>query len=850
MDKLYWLEQIQPAEGSKVGDKAFHLSRVMQRGYPVLPGFVVPAHILWEFLPMNSTKPLIADLPDSSLHIDVDNYRQLQQLAQRLQQEIITAQLPPEWVQSLVEPTQQWQTPALIFRPSLGLKAATSKLGITGLLEAQICNCEPEASALALKRTWSQLFRARSLLYWQRHNIKWQEINLAVLVQPLTNARASGSLSYNSAQMEIKACWGLGMALSRGEVLPDYYLVHSATGHVRSQQLGNKTLAYGLANSPVQADLMLCSTPLISQTENSCLQTYLLSETQHQQYALNDTYLQQLIQLAQQLKTDLGSAFTLEWTISQLENADPQIYITQVTTPNIQESALSPPASPAPPAPPVHHRGLAAAGGKVVATAYAISLSNQIPENLPPGVILVAKAIAPDWLPSIQQAAGIITEQGGLTSHTAIIARELGIPAVVNVTKATELIQTGELLLLDGDRGEISQIGSQEKAGGDGGDGGQGELGAPTLWGLGAKGTRRTRGQGGQGELGVPTLWGLGAKGNLAESSPASPSSPPSPLTPQMPIATQLLVNLSQPSLIEQVMGLPVDGVGLLRAELMALTVLAGQHPKTWLQQGRQAELVNLWQAQISQFVRAFAPRPVFYRSLDWRSHEFQSLTGDSVHTAATNPVLGQRGTFSYMRDSTIFDLELAAMAAIQQSGYTNLHLLLPFVRTVEEFSFCRRRVEQAGLTQVAQFQLWIMAEVPSILFLLPEYVGAGVQGISIGTNDLTQLLLGVDRDEGELAAAFDQRHPVVLQAIAQIIQMARSANIPCSICGQAPTLYPEIIDSLVRWGITSISVEPNAVERTYGAIARAEQRLLLEAARNQIHPAALADSNFTFKGW
>ena len=281
---------------------------------------------------------------------------------------------------------------------------------------------------------------------------------------------------------------------------------------------------------------------------------------------------------------------------------------------------------------------------------------------------------------------------------------------------------------------------------------------------------------------------------------------------------------------------LPVDGVGLLRSELMGLNVLAGQHPKAWIEQGRRAELVNLWQDIISQFTRAFAPRPIFYRSLDWRSHEFPSLSfgyEPSMSHTATNPLLGQRGTFSYVKDASVFDLELEALAAVQQSGYTNIHLLLPFVRTVEEFTFCRRRVEQAGLTNVAQFQLWIMAEVPSILFLLPEFVKAGVQGISIGTNDLTQLLLGVDRDEGELAAAFDERHPVVMQAIAQIIEMARSAQIPCSICGQASVRYPELIDSLVRWGITSISVEPEAVEQTYTAIARAEQRLLLEAARN-----------------
>lgn len=160
---------------------------------------------------------------------------------------------------------------------------------------------------------------------------------------------------------------------------------------------------------------------------------------------------------------------------------------------------------------------------------------------------------------------------------------------------------------------------------------------------------------------------------------------------------------------------------------------------------------------------------------------------------------------------------------------------MLPFVRTVEEFSFCHRRVEQAGLMDYSEFQLWIMAEVPSVLFLLPDYVKAGVQGISIGTNDLTQLLLAVDRDQANLGVGLDGRHPVVWQAIKQLITMAKKAQIPCSICGQAPAQYPELIDLLVQWGITSISVDGSDLERTYQAIARAEQRLLLEAARHRI---------------
>jgi pyruvate,water dikinase len=299
-------------------------------------------------------------------------------------------------------------------------------------------------------------------------------------------------------------------------------------------------------------------------------------------------------------------------------------------------------------------------------------------------------------------------------------------------------------------------------------------------------------------------------------------------------IATQLLVNLSQSSLIEQVQNFPVDGVGLLRSELMVLNILDGQHPHSWILGGRQAELLELWSEQIMQFARAFAPRPVFYRSLDWRSQDLPSLS-DSLQSSPQS-MLGERGTFSYLRNPAVFELELQALVSVQQAGYSNVNLLLPFVRTVEEFVFCRRKVEQTLLTEVSQFQLWMMAEVPSVLFLLPEYVVAGAAGISIGTNDLTQLLLGVDREQGQLAKVFNERHPAVMSAIAQLIQMAKSAGIPCSICGQAPALYPEIIDKLVEWGITSISVEPEAVERTYQAIARAEQRLILEAARRQLH--------------
>ncbi|MEH2108055.1 putative PEP-binding protein [Nostoc sp.] len=782
MDKLYWLDQIKLQDRAKVGDKAFHLSKIIQRGYPVMPGFVVSAEILRQFLEnLNSSESLVADLPHSSLHLDVTNWRQLQQVASRLRQEILTATVTQEWVSPIFQAAREWQTSCLILRPSLAVSTATPGINnnISGLLESVFCQCEPEAIALALKRIWSQIFRARSLLYWQHLGINLQQINLAVLVQPVENAIASGLLRANPSGWEIEATWGLGIAIALGEVQPDIYYIQPETGVVLEQQLGNKMLVYG-----VDAALGAFSQPLpnsVLTTDHTCLITYLLQEAQQKQYSLQEEYLQQIIALGTQLISELGKTFTIKWTFAD-QTTSGKLYITQVSP---SQSVI----------PHLHFiRGLGASGGRVVATALVIINPQHKPEQLPKGVILVIPAITPDWLPFLQQVGGIITEQGGLTSHAAILARELGITAVVNATSATTLIKTGERLLLDGDRGEVYRI----------------------------KGDSKEEMERGREE-------------NLLSSHYPNPKAPHPAVTSHLPmIATQLLVNLSQSTLIEQVQSLPVDGVGLLRSELMVLNILNGQHPNSWILSGRQAELLELWSEQIMQFARAFAPRPVFYRSLDWRSQDLPSLR-DSLESSPQS-MLGERGTFSYLRNPAVFELELQALASVQQAGYTNINLLLPFVRTVEEFIFCRRKVEQALLSEVAQFQLWMMAEVPSVLFLLPEYVKAGVAGISIGTNDLTQLLLGVDREQGQLAKVFNERHPAVMSAIAQLIQMAESAGIPCSICGQAPALYPEIIDKLVEWGITSISVEPEAVERTYQAIARAEQRIILAAARRKLN--------------
>ena len=831
---LYWLNQIQLHDRALVGNKALHLSQLLQKGFPVVPGFVVSAHVLQQFLEaIDWSEPLFADLPHSSLRLDIENPRQLQSIAQQLRQAIEAPALPTGCLTEIMDAMQQLQTPVLVLRPSLFVQTTartTAKLATitdgrsSALFDLQICRTTEAELGQGLKRLWAQLFRAKSLFYWQRLGIQLQQVKLAVLVQPLRSAIASGTVQRLGGTFQVQATTGLGMAIDWGEVSPDVYGVHASSGRVQTQQLGKRTIVYQVAaptpgnESSAPPAIATAGAPtgdeaigsigmtlLPSHPHVPLLQAYLPNETQQAQRSLNEAQLVALVQLVQAVVAAFNQATVLEWTLCEEQGCPSQFYLTQMitlATPHQPHQSLLKSAAPltvkldravpssellvAESSAAVRERvllltGLAAAPGQAIGNARVIAMDEAI-DTLLPGTILIAEMLSPHWLLSIQQAAGIVLEQGSMTSHSAIIAREVGVPAVLSATRATQQIQTGELILVDGDRGGVYRLTTPLKA-----------------------------------ETMLPV---------------ALPPEPPTPVNRPL-LGTRLMVNLSQPETLKTIAALPIDGVGLLRGELLAIAAMDHQHPRLWVQSGRSAALVKRLAERLSQFAAALAPRPVFYRSLDLRSHEARGLAGGETISIELNPTLGLHGTFSYCLDPTLFDLELTALAQVQAT-YANIHLLLPFVRTVEEFAFCRQRVQTAGLMRHSQFQLWIMAEVPSVLFLLPEYVSAGVQGIAIGTNDLTQLLLGADRDHALLAPRFDARHPAVKAAIAQLIQQATQLGIPCSICGHAPSCDPELVEDLVRWGITCISVDPAAVEATYWAIAQAERKLLLETVREQ----------------
>lgn len=752
--KLYWLSQLELGDRPVVGEKAWILGQLKQNGHPVFPGFVISSSVFQQFLEnLNDFSSLLADFPTSSLHLDVDNPQALQLVAQQSRQSILNASFPPQWRNVLAEATKTLQASSLILRSSLWGPFPLNQ-DYSGITPAQVCWNNVQQVEMAIKQMWAQLLSAKSLFYWQRLGLRIDQLNLGILVQPMAEAIASGIVTDRGNSWEIQGNWGLGHSLVQGEILPDRFELDAHRGEMLQSRLGNKTRAYRLK-----------SAPNFDQRSDSCLEPYLLSTEEQAQYCLTEEQIGELLHLIQQLNHHHLSWQCLEWIrYESSETQSASFAITQL----IPVSSVSPKLiAPATPLFPSQRQGIGAASGYVEGVTYVVTEDSSPDPSQIIGHIIVTQTIHPFQLSWIKQASGVITEEGGMTSHGAILARELGIPAVIGVSNATSWLRTGDLIVLDGNTGTVFL----------------------------------------QLENGT----------NMSLDKPLLSKQLSTPVN--YPIGTKLMVNLSQPSSLVKVMDLPVDGLGLLRSELMLLDLCTPHSLEKWIQTTDSSEIVQQLKERIRQFAEVFAPNPIFYRTFDDKFSTDQD----------------RRGTLGYQLDTTLFKLELQALSDVYHQGHHNINLIFPFVRTVEEFSFCRHWVEEFKLIPSDSLQLWIMVEVPGVIFELPQYVKAGVQGIAIGTNDLIPLLLGIPRDHLKVDEMSESHISTVYAALQPLIQQAKQLNIPCSICGQLVVQSPQIVDRLIQWGVTTISVEAEALQETHQAIARAEQRLILEWARKQL---------------
>ena len=420
-------------------------------------------------------------------------------------------------------------------------------------------------------------------------------------------------------------------------------------------------------------------------------------------------------------------------------------------------------------------RGLGASPG--IATGLVkIVLDIDELDKIEEGDVMVTTMTTPDMVPAMRRASGIVTDEGGVTCHASIISRELGIPCVVGTGDATTTLVENSGVTLDGKKGLVFDGISQTKE--------EAPVAAGTV-----------------------------------EAAPII-------------TVTEVKANVSMPEAAEKAAATGADGVGLLRTEHLMLT--SGIHPGKFIADGNEDELIDTIADNVQIVADAFYPRPVWYRTLDAPTDEFITLEGGENEPREHNPMLGWRGIRRELDQPEILKCEFKAIKKLHEKGYTNIGIMIPLSQSPEELKKAKALCSEVGFEPHKDVDFGMMVEIPAAAIMIDEYIKVGIDFVSLGTNDLTQYTLAVDRNNEFVAKHYSEEHPAVMKLIERTIRKCAEAGVKCSICGQAGSV-PHIVEKLVEFGITSVSSNTDAIADVRKTVARAEQKIILDAARKRL---------------
>ncbi len=741
---ILWFNQIDKEDVSLVGGKGANLGEITKAGFNVPDGFIITSHAYYDFIRENNLSIKIRHLLSSA---NFDDSKSLEQVSKHIKNVINKGNLSKDLVNEILQAYKKLGEPLVAVRSSATAEDLANA-SFAGQQETFL-NVKGDAVLIEkIKEGWASLFNTRAIFY--RHQQKFDHIKtgIALVVQKMIESEKSGvmftidPITNDKKTVVIEAVLGLGEMIVQGEVNPDHYEVDKEDLTIKSKKIS------------IQDHLLRKSG-----TANKKIK---LSKKDASKQKISDAQIKELALVGRKIEKHYYFPQDIEWAIEKNN-----IYIVQTravttthtdkqkekTVEHIPASKLILKGDPASP-------GISSGPVKIVLSAKDIS-------KVLPGDVLVAPMTNPDYVPAMKKASAVVTDLGGRTAHAAIVSRELGIPAVVGTQEATKILKNGNVITVDGTKGEIYE-------------GGYATAGSNQV---------------------------------IVQND--------------LKTATKVYVNLAEPELADRNAKRNVDGIGLLRAEFMMAGI--GVHPKKMIKDGKRHEFIEKLATDIAKFCSAFSPRPVVYRASDFKTSEYRNLVGGKDYEPnEPNPMLGYRGVFRYIHDPQVFKLELEAIRIVREKmGYKNLWLMIPFVRTVDELIKVKKIITDFGLHRSESFKLWMMVEIPSNVIILDKFIEIGIDGVSIGSNDLTMLVLGTDRDNFEVAHEFDEMNPATLWAFEQTIKTAHKYGITTSMCGQAVSTYPELVKKLVELGVTSVSVSPDAIENTRKLVAHFEKELL-----------------------
>ncbi|CVK31894.1 putative phosphoenolpyruvate synthase [Methanoculleus bourgensis] len=757
MPNVLWLEEIKKEDIISVGGKGASLGEMTSLGLPVPKAFVVTAQAFRRFL----VETGIEDTLFRKLErLDVDDNGALESVSREVQDIVLSVEIPDQIREAIIDAyARMGENGEVVAVRSSATAEDLPEASFAGQQETFLNVLGNDDLLDAVQRCWASLYGARAIYYRAKQGFDDRGVNIAVVVQELIRSEKSGVM-FTSHPVTgepltiVEGSWGLGEAVVSGSVSPDNYVFD-----LRSERVVDRLIA--------EKEIMI-----VPEGENG---TKVVKLTPEQRTApvLSDEEVARLATLGKIAEEHYGVPQDVEWAI-----VGDEIFILQsrpITTirrPEIPRAGAEPAPEPAAALGVVLLEGQGASPG-IASGRVVIVRDVRDTSTIKDGDILVTKMTNPDMVPAMRRVKAIVTDEGGMTCHAAIVSRELGTPAVVGTKKATKILQDGQVITVDGEKGTIYE-------------------------------------------------------GAVEAPAPAAPAAVAVAAPAPVITGTLVKVNVSLPEAAKRAAATGADGVGLLRIEHLILGL--NKTPGWYVEHGEEEKFISELYSGIKTVLDAFPGKPVWVRTLDAPTDEFRNMEGGEVEPVEHNPMLGWRGIRRDLRSPEQFRMQVEAFKRLWAAGYSNLGVMFPLVNHPAEFVQARAMMKEWGVN-VENVTLGVMIEVPSSAILIEDFIRAGIKFASFGTNDLIQYTLAIDRNNEHVADMYEPEHPAVLRLIDHAIKACREHGVECSICGQAGS-DPDMVAWLVGHGITSVSANIDAVPRIREAVARRERQILLDAAR------------------
>lgn len=773
---VLWFDELKREDVALVGGKSSSLGEMTSStNVPVPYGFATTAHGYRFFMEQTGLEEKIkAELDKLD---DVENSALLREICANIRKLICDAEMPQELADAIEKAYAELGEKVKEENPFVAVRSSATAedlpdASFAGQQDTYLNVRGADTIIQKVKECYASTFTDRATYYRVKQGFDHMTVALSAAVQMMVFSKAAGVMftvdlvTGNDESILIEGSWGLGEYVVQGTVTPDNFTVSKKDMKIVNRMINDKNIA------------------LVRNPDGDCAEI-VIPEDQARTQVITDEQVLELASYAKAIEKHYGCYMDMEWGVDERDN---KIWILQARPETVwsRKNKEVKPVESASQAPTTTTReivvkGLPASPGKAAGKAHVILDPADI-DSFKEGEILVTTMTAPDWVPAMKKAKAIVTDAGGMTCHASIVSRELGIPCIVGTKsrseEATHRIQDGQLITVDATNG-IVYDGMLEDA---------------------VKPKEETAAQ------------------VVSEYIPVT--------------GTKVYMNLGDPDLAEKYGVLPCDGIGLMREEFIWTTFIH-EHPLHLIETGRSQFAIDTLAEGMRKVCQALAPRQVVLRLSDFKSSEYRDLKGGDKHEPhESSALLGWRGASRYYdpKYAPAFQLELQAIKKVREEyGFKNLQVMIPFCRTVQEAAEVTHVMAENGLARSVDFKIWLMAEIPSNIILADQF-NQYVDGYSIGSNDLTMLILGCDRDNEIVQHIYDERNLAIRRAIHHLIEVAHRDGKTVSICGQAPSVYPDFCEFLVRSGIDSISVNPDAVKATKKMVAQLEQRIMLDA--------------------